>query len=379
MFKKVLIANRGAIATRIIRTLKAMQITSVAVYADCDRDSLHMRDADEAYSLGEGNAAQTYLDVEKLLTIAKDCGAEAIHPGYGFLSENAEFVERCEAARIAFIGPTSEQIQSFGLKHRARELATEAAVPLSPGTGLLSTADDAAAAANEIGYPVMLKTTAGGGGIGMSLCADEAALREAYDGVRRLGANNFADDGVFLEKFIARARHIEVQVLGDGKGRALALGERDCSAQRRNQKVIEECPAPGLTDAVRQQLHQTAESLLASVNYRNAGTVEFIMDADTGEFYFLEVNTRLQVEHGVTEEVFGVDLVECMLQVAADAAPDLDAMRESLTPQGHAIQVRIYAEDPFKQFRPAAGLLSQVHFPEGDGIRIDRRSNPALK
>jgi urea carboxylase len=372
VFNKVLIANRGAIATRIIRTLKRLGIGSVAVYAECDVDSLHVREADEACSLGEGGASATYLDIDQLLAIAADTGAQAIHPGYGFLSENAAFVRRCEAAGIAFIGPTAGQIESFGLKHRARELAVQAGVPLSPGSGLLADLDEARAEALRIGYPVMLKSTAGGGGIGMQLCHNEAQLDGAYVSVKRLGANNFADDSVYLEKFIARARHIEVQVFGDGAGAALALGERDCSSQRRNQKVVEECPAPNLTDTVRAELHATAEALLASVAYRNAGTVEFIFDADSGEFYFLEVNTRLQVEHGVTEEVYGVDLVEWMLRQAAAELPPLETLREQLIPAGHAIQVRIYAEDPYRDFQPCAGLLTQVEFPEGDGIRIDR-------
>jgi urea carboxylase len=371
MFNKVLIANRGAIATRIIRTLKRLGIGSVAVYAECDADSLHVRLADEAYCLGEGGAADTYLNMDRLLAIAARSGAEAIHPGYGFLSENAGFVERCEAAGIAFVGPTAEQMQAFGLKHRARELAQAADVPLLPGSDLLTDLAAAKAEARRIGYPVMLKSTAGGGGIGMQLCHDETELVGAFDSVKRLGANNFADDGVFLEKFIQRARHIEVQVFGDGQGAALALGERDCSSQRRNQKVVEECPAPHLSDAVRAELHATAEQLLASVRYRNAGTVEFIYDADTHAFYFLEVNTRLQVEHGVTEEVYGVDLVEWMLRQAAGEALELDARRAALRPQGHAIQVRVYAEDPYRDFQPCAGLLTEVAFPHGEGIRID--------
>ncbi|MBR9885423.1 MAG: urea carboxylase [Oceanospirillales bacterium] len=371
MFTKVLIANRGAIATRIMRTLKRLGIGSVAVYADCDADSLHVRLADEAYCLGEGGAADTYLNVERLLQIVAESGAQAIHPGYGFLSENASFVGRCEAAGIAFVGPTPEQMQAFGLKHRARELALNAGVPLLPGSDLLTDLDAAKREAARIGYPVMLKSTAGGGGIGMQLCHDEAELVGAFDSVNRLGASNFADDGVFLEKFIKRARHIEVQVFGDGQGRALALGERDCSSQRRNQKVVEECPAPNLSDKVRAELHTTAEKLLSSVSYRNAGTVEFIYDADSGDFYFLEVNTRLQVEHGVTEEVYGVDLVEWMLRQAAGEALALDDKRAALNPGGHAIQVRLYAEDPYKGFQPCAGLLTEVGFPEGEGVRID--------
>ncbi len=372
MLNKILIANRGAIATRIIRTLRQLNLSAVAVYADSDADSLHIRHADEAYCLGEGDAAATYLNSDKILQIARDCGAQAIHPGYGFLSENAEFVERCEAEGIAFIGPTPEQIRAFGLKHRARELAESAHVPLLPGSGVLSDLHSARLEAERIGYPVMLKSSAGGGGIGMQLCHDARELSSAFDSVKRLSANNFADDSVFLEKFITRARHIEVQIFGDGRGQALALGERDCSSQRRNQKVVEECPAPELSDGVRAELHRTAEQLLARVDYRNAGTVEFVLDADTQCFYFLEVNTRLQVEHGVTEEVFGIDLVAWMVGLAAGNGPDLAAERGRLNPQGHAIQVRLYAEDPHRDFQPCAGLLSEVAFPEGPGIRIDR-------
>ncbi|MDQ2076310.1 urea carboxylase [Marinimicrobium sp. ABcell2] len=372
MFTKVLIANRGAIATRIIRTLKKLNVKSVAVYAQADADSLHVRHADEAFCLGEGGATDTYLDKEKIIALARETGAEAIHPGYGFLSENADFVRQCEAAGLVFIGPRPEQMLDFGLKHRARDLARQANVPLLPGTELLKDSAQALQAASDIGYPVMLKTTAGGGGIGMQLCHGEEELNAAFDSVKRMGANNFSDDGVFLEKFIARARHIEVQGFGDGAGKALALGERDCSSQRRNQKVVEECPAPNLPDALRQQMLATAEQLLSQSQYRNAGTVEFIYDQDDQAFYFLEVNTRLQVEHGVTEEVWGVDLVEWMLSQAAGELPDLETLRAQLNPKGHAIQVRLYAEDPARDFQPCAGLLSQVIWPtEAPGVRID--------
>lgn len=372
MFTKVLIANRGAIATRIIRTLKKLNIKSVAVYAESDADSLHVRIADEAFSLGEGAAAQTYLDRKKIISLAQQTGAQAIHPGYGFLSENSSFVAECEAAGLVFIGPTAEQMITFGLKHKARELAQAANVPLCPGTDLLKDLDEAMAAAANIGYPVMLKSTAGGGGIGMQLCNSETELVAAFDSVKRLGKNNFADDGVFLEKFIAAARHIEVQVFGDGKGTAVAIGERDCSSQRRNQKVVEECPAPNLPESQRKAMQQTAEQLLASVNYRNAGTVEFIYDSIDEKFYFLEVNTRLQVEHGVTEEVYGVDLVEWMLRQAAGDLGDIKTLRDQLSPTGHAIQVRVYAEDPALNFQPCAGLLSKVSFPElHSNLRID--------
>lgn len=371
MFTKVLIANRGAIATRIIRTLQRLGIEAVAIYNEADAQSLHVQRADQAISLGSGSAAETYLDMNKVLQAALDSGAQAIHPGYGFLSENTEFVSRCEAQGLVFIGPTTKQMELFGLKHLAREAAESAGVPLVPGSPLLKTLDDAIAWAADVGYPVMLKSTAGGGGIGMQVCADVEVLRWAWDSVKRLGANYFANDGVFLEKFIANARHIEVQIFGDGLGKAIALGERDCSAQRRNQKVIEETPAPNLPESARQNLHATAERLMASVNYRNAGTVEFIYDADSQQFYFLEVNTRLQVEHGVSEEVWGVDLVDWMLQQAAGELADLDTLKATLSPRGHAIQVRVYAEDPAQDFRPSAGLLSLVSWPQAQGLRID--------
>ena len=371
MFTKVLIANRGAIATRIIRTLKQMGCQSVAVYNEADVDSLHVQQADEAYSLGHGRATDTYLNQDKLFEIIKQSGAQAVHPGYGFLSENAAFVKRCEDNGIAFIGPTTEQMESFGLKHTARQLAEDNHIPLLPGTDLLENVEFALEQAEVIGYPVMLKSTAGGGGIGMQLCWDSTELKNSYASVRRMGESNFSNNGVFLEKFIQRARHIEVQVFGDGQGKAIAIGERDCSTQRRNQKVIEEAPAPNLTDAARNDLHQTAVRLVKAVNYRNAGTVEFVYDQESGQFYFLEVNTRLQVEHGVTEEVFGIDLVEWMVKLAAQELGDLDQLGSDLQPSGHAIQARVYAEDPDKDFQPCAGLLSEVFFPVADGLRID--------
>jgi len=373
MFNKVLIANRGAIAVRIIRTLKQLGIQSLAVFAEADADSLHVALADQAYPLGEGAATDTYLNQDKLFAIIEQSGAQAVHPGYGFLSENPDFVKACEARGIAFIGPTPEQMNAFGLKHSARALAEQNQVPLLPGTGLLTDLEEAVQAAEGIGYPVILKSTAGGGGIGMQTCYDEAELRKAYDSVKRLSANNFSNDGLFVEKYIERARHIEVQIFGDGKGKALALGERDCSAQRRNQKVVEECPAPNIPEAVRTELHQTAVRLAEAVRYRNAGTVEFIYDAGESRFYFLEVNTRLQVEHGVTEQVYGVDLVAWMLRLAAGELEPLDKLGENLSPRGHAIQARVYAEDANKNFQPCAGLLSAVDFPEQDGrhLRID--------
>ncbi|MBU2924498.1 urea carboxylase [Colwellia sp. 1_MG-2023] len=374
MFTKVLIANRGAIACRIIRTLSEMGVQSVSIYSLADADSLHVSQADEAYSLGEGGAKQTYLDIEKVIAIAKECGAQAIHPGYGFLSENVEFVRACEENDLVFLGPTPEQMLEFGLKHRAREIAEEANVPLLPGSDLLEDLNDALTCAEKIGYPVMLKSTAGGGGIGMQRCNSAEELSQAYDSVKRLSENNFSNSALFLEKFIVQARHIEVQIFGDGEGYAIALGERDCSAQRRNQKVIEECPAPNLADDVRQQLHSTATRLAASVNYRNAGTVEFVFDQQDQKFYFLEVNTRLQVEHGVTELVYNVDLVNWMVCLAAKELAPLAELEKTLVAKGHAIQVRMYAEDANKSFQPSAGLISHVKWAtevDQGTLRID--------
>tara|TARA_R110002072_G_scaffold2280_1_gene18823 strand:+ start:28737 stop:32369 length:3633 start_codon:yes stop_codon:yes gene_type:complete len=372
MIKRVLIANRGAIAVRICRTLKKLGMTSVAVYADADRNSLHRLSADEAYSLGVGRASETYLNQDKLFEIIDTAHIDAIHPGYGFLSENPEFVERCQQKGIIFIGPTPDQMRDFGLKHAARALAEANDIPLLQGSGLLASLDDALIAANDIGYPIMLKSTAGGGGIGMQVCQSEHELNQAFNSVKRLSANNFSNDGVFVEKYIAQARHIEVQVFGDGKGKAIALGERDCSAQRRHQKVLEETPAPGVPDNVRSRLHETAVRLVEAVNYRNAGTVEFIYDAQTHDFWFLEVNTRLQVEHGVTEQVYGVDLVEWMLKLAEGSLADLSELKVG-APKGWALQARVYAEDPNKQFQPSAGLITHVNFPEANNsqLRID--------
>jgi urea carboxylase len=361
MFSKVLIANRGAIACRIIRTLKTLGVRSLAVYSEADAQARHVREADEAHLLGPAPAAESYLRGDRILQIAKDCGAQAIHPGYGFLSENPAFAEACEAAGIAFIGPAPDQMRAFGLKHRARDLAEVSGVPLLPGSGLLSCVEVALDEAKLIGYPVMLKSTAGGGGIGMRLVANDAELRDAFESVGRLAQANFKDAGLFIEKYVEQARHIEVQVFGDGAGSVIALGERDCSVQRRNQKVIEETPAPGLSEAQRGALHATAVRLAQAVNYRSAGTVEFVYDAASGEFYFLEVNTRLQVEHGVTEQVCGVDLVAWMLQLAAGDLPPLHTLQPM--PRGASIQVRLYAEDPAKNFQPSAGLLTEVVFP----------------
>ncbi|RRV39544.1 urea carboxylase [Stutzerimonas stutzeri] len=373
MFDKLLIANRGAIACRILRTLRNLNVNGVAVYSEADAASLHLQQADEAHSLGEGPATQTYLDAQKILRIARETGANAIHPGYGFLSENAAFAEACEAAGIAFVGPTPEQLRVFGLKHTARALAKQRGVPMLEGTELLDSLADALGAAEQVGYPVMLKSTAGGGGIGMRVCRSAAELTDAFDAVKRLGQNNFSDSGVFIEKYIERARHLEVQVFGDGAGDVIALGVRDCSVQRRNQKVLEETPAPNLPTGMAEALCEAAITLAKAVSYRSAGTVEFVYDAEAQRFYFLEVNTRLQVEHGVTEQVWGVDLVRWMIELAAGDLPPLAELVKGLKPSGHSIQARVYAEDPGRDFQPSPGLLTAASFPAADGkaLRID--------
>lgn len=361
MFRKVLIANRGAIACRIIRTLRKMGVGSVAVYSEADRHSLHVEQADEAVCIGPPPAARSYLSIPQLLAAARATATEAIHPGYGFVSENANFAQACAEHGIIFIGPTPQQMRDFGLKHTARRIAAQNGVPMLPGSGLLHDLDDAFNAASAVGYPVMLKSTAGGGGIGMRLCQTEQDLRDVFETVSRQSQSSFGSGNLYLERFVAAARHIEVQIFGDGKGGVLALGERDCSVQRRNQKVIEETPAPDLPDSVRQSLLESAVRLAKAVQYQSAGTIEFIYDTVRRDFYFLEVNTRLQVEHGVTEEVTGVDLVEWMVKQAAGEMPPLASIK--LQPSGHSIQVRIYAEDPSKNFQPNAGTLTHVAWP----------------
>jgi urea carboxylase len=369
MFKKVLIANRGAIACRIERTLRRMGIGSVAVYSTADRSSLHVLQADEAVLLGEAPAAASYLSFDAIFAAAKQTGAEAIHPGYGFLSENVAFARACAERGIAFIGPEPDHIDAFALKHTARATAESRGVPLLPGTGILSSLEEALPKAEALKYPVMLKSSGGGGGIGMRVCHSAEQLSEAFESVLRLSRASFGDSGIFLEKYVSRARHIEVQIFGDGHGGVLALGERDCSAQRRHQKVLEETPAPGLSDATREKLYASAILLGKAVNYASAGTVEFIYDDETGEFYFLEVNTRLQVEHGVTEEVTGIDLVEWMVLQAAGELPPLDSFQ--IVRQGASIEARIYAEDPANNFQPTPGKLTLVNFPGAEIARVE--------
>jgi urea carboxylase len=365
-FDTLLIANRGEIAVRIIRTARELGLRTVAVYSDADRSAPHVRLADEAIRLGPAPAKESYLDADLVLKAAKDTGAGAIHPGYGFLSEDAAFARRCEDAGIVFVGPTPGQLELFGAKHTARAAAEAAGVQLAPGTGLLADLDEALNQAALIGYPVMLKATGGGGGIGMSACHSAAELTESWERVQRVAAASFSSAGVFLERLVEHARHVEVQVFGDGEGKVVTFGDRDCSLQRRNQKVVEEAPAPGLPSRIRRQLAESARDLCASVGYRSAGTVEFVYDARREEAYFLEVNTRLQVEHPVTEEVYGVDLVAWMLHLARG---ETDVVREPGTPRGHAVEARVYAEDPSREHRPSAGLLTRVEFPHG--VRVD--------
>ncbi|MBW8797708.1 MAG: 5-oxoprolinase/urea amidolyase family protein [Streptomyces sp.] len=365
-FEKLLVANRGEIAVRVLRTARELGLRTVAVYSDADRSAPHVRLADEAVRLGPAPAKESYLDADLVLKAAKDTGAGAIHPGYGFLSEDAAFARRCEEAGIAFVGPTPEQLELFGAKHTARAAAQAAGVPLAPGTGLLADLDEALREASALGYPVMLKATGGGGGIGMSACRSAGDLTDAWDRVQRVAAASFSSAGVFLERLVEHARHVEVQVFGDGAGRVVTFGDRDCSLQRRNQKVVEEAPAPGLPPRVRARLAAAARDLCASVGYRSAGTVEFVYDAAREEAYFLEVNTRLQVEHPVTEEIYGVDLVAWMLRLARG---ETDVVRDPGEPRGHAVEARVYAEDPSRDHRPSAGLLTRVEFPQD--VRVD--------
>jgi len=367
MFQSVLVANRGVIACRIIRTLRKLGVKSVAIYSEADAGSSHIELADEAICVGPAAAAQSYLNVEAILAAARSAKVQALHPGYGFLSENPDFAEACEANGIAFIGPTSAQIRAFGLKNAAREIAVECNAPILPGSGLLADASHTRAEAERIGFPVMLKSAGGGGGIGMRLCQDPESLTEAFESVQRLSETHFKGSGIYLERFVASARHIEVQIFGDGRGQVIALGERDCSVQRRNQKIIEETPAPGLTQRTRQQLADVAIRVMKQVSYRSAGTVEFLYDTALEEFYFLEVNARLQVEHGVTEEVTGIDLVQWMIRLADGSLPPLETLQP--TPEGWSIQARLYAENPLADFQPSSGRIT--HFEPSPNCRLE--------
>lgn len=365
----VLIANRGEIAVRLIRAARALDLRTVAVFSDADRAAPHVRLADTAIRLGPAAPSESYLRVDALLDAARATAAGMIHPGYGFLSEDAEFATAVEQSGLVFVGPTPEQLRVFGVKHTARAAAVAAGVPVFPGSGLLDDVAAALAAASDIGYPVMLKATGGGGGIGMQVCRDAAELRTAYDQVSRLAGRSFAAAGVFVERFVADARHVEVQIFGDGAGRVVSLGDRDCSLQRRNQKVIEEAPAPDLPDELRAQLHSSSRALTAAVSYRSAGTVEFIYDPRRREASFLEVNARLQVEHPVTEAVTGIDLAAWMFRLARGERDLLDGLAPALPTTGHAVEARIYAEDPSREYRPSTGTLTEVTFPTD--VRVD--------
>ena len=368
MFKKILIANRGEIAVRVIRACREAGIRSVAVYSDVDRASLHVRKADEAYPIGPATASESYLNIDKILDVARRSGAEAIHPGYGFLSENARFARACEQAAIKFIGPTAAAMEMMGSKTRARQEMEKAAIPFVPGSSRGLDFAEMHKLAGEIGYPVMLKAAAGGGGKGMRAVHAAAELRSAYDGARSEAKRAFGDDEVYLEKLIVNPRHIEMQVLADEHGHTVYLGERECSVQRRHQKVLEECPSPIVTPEMRKAMGEVAVRVAQTAGYTNAGTVEFLVDQQRN-FYFLEMNTRLQVEHPVTEIVTGLDLVHLQLQIAS--GEPLPFRQDDVTLRGHAIECRVYAEDPDNNFFPSPGTITMLIAPSGPGIRRD--------
>ncbi|MEU7944129.1 biotin carboxylase N-terminal domain-containing protein [Micromonospora taraxaci] len=369
MIESLLVANRGEIARRIIRTAKRLGIRAIAVHSEADADLPFVAEADEAVLIGPANPALSYRNTEAILAAAKATGAQAIHPGYGFLSENAEFARTVEACGLIWVGPDADAITAMGDKINARNLMAAAGVPVAPGTtDPAADLDAAVTAAAEIGYPVMVKAAAGGGGMGMGVAVDEAALRTEYDKVRVFAERMFGDGSVLIERYFPRVRHVEVQILGLADGRVVALGERECSVQRRNQKLVEESPSPAVSPELRSRLLAAAVRAGEAVSYRNAGTVECLLDPASGEFFFLEMNTRLQVEHPVTEYVYGIDLVEEQLRVASGLAPTFDP--DALTPAGHAIEMRINAEDP-KRFFPGPGVIRTWVEPAGDGVRVD--------
>ena len=374
MIESLLVANRGEIARRIIRTAKRLGVRTVAVHSEADAGLPYVAEADEAVLVPPAMPGQTamgsvYRNAEAIILAAKQTGAQAIHPGYGFLSENAEFARAVVAADLTWVGPPAGAIEQLGDKINARNLMAAAGVPVSPGTpSPVTDVDAAVAAAAEIGYPIMVKAAAGGGGMGMAAAYDEAGLRTEYEKIGAFAERMFGDKSVLLERFFPRVRHVEVQILGLADGRVLALGERECSVQRRNQKLAEESPSPAVDDALRARLLEAARHAGEAVGYRNAGTVECLFDPDSGEFYFLEMNTRLQVEHPVTEAVLGIDLVEAQLRVASGLEPGFDP--DALTPTGHAIELRVNAEDP-KRFFPGPGAITTWREPTGEGVRVD--------
>lgn len=366
MFKKVLIANRGEIAVRVIRTCKALGIITVAVHSEADADAPHVKMANEAYLIGGSRVAESYLNIDKILEVARLTKAEAIHPGYGLLSENVEFARRCGKEGLIFIGPSPEVISKMGSKIESRKAMEEAGVPVVPGiTYPLADAEEAVEAADRIGYPVMLKASAGGGGIGMQVVHSGDEIRKAFAGNQKRANDFFGDGTMYVEKFVENPRHIEIQILADGFGNTVYLWERECSIQRRHQKVVEEAPSSFLSETTRSKMGEAAVKAAKSIGYKNAGTIEFLVDEEQN-FYFLEMNTRLQVEHPVTEEITGLDLVEKQLKIAGDEA--LDFSQGEVKREGHAIEVRIYAEDP-KTFFPSPGKITKLELPNGPGIR----------
>ncbi|MEO8201137.1 MAG: acetyl-CoA carboxylase biotin carboxylase subunit [Gemmatimonadota bacterium] len=369
MFNKVLIANRGEIALRIIRACRELGIQTVAVYSEADRESLHVRFADDDVCIGPPPSRQSYLRIPNLIAAAEITGADAIHPGYGFLAENAEFADTCKASNIVFIGPTGDQIRQMGDKATARRLAKEAGVPTVPGSpDTLDDLDQALAIAGEIGYPVIIKATAGGGGKGMRIATDADQFAQVFNLAQNEALAAFGNGAVYVEKYLTRPRHVEIQVMGDLHGRVTHLGERDCSVQRRHQKLIEESPSPALTVDLRRQMGDAAVKLSSAINYSGAGTIEFLLDTD-GSFYFMEMNTRIQVEHPVTEMVTSFDLVKEQIRVASGEPLSFKGDGSHL--RGHAIECRVNAEDPYRNFQPCPGLITAYHPPGGPGVRVD--------
>ncbi len=367
MFKKILIANRGEIALRIIRTCREMGISTVAVYSTADKESLHVRFADEAVCIGKAQSADSYLNVQHIMAAAEITNADAIHPGYGFLAENASFAEICAQYDIKFIGPTPQMINSMGDKITAKETMIKANVPVIPGSeGLLESVDEAKSLANDMGYPVIIKATAGGGGKGMRVIWKESELEHAYNTAKIEAKASFKNDGLYMEKFVEEPRHIEIQVAGDQFGNVCHLSERDCSIQRRHQKLVEESPSPFMTKELRKKMGEAAIKAAKAINYESVGTVEFLVDKHRN-FYFMEMNTRIQVEHGVTEEVISYDLIKEQIKIAAG----IKITGKNYEPKIHAIECRINAEDPYNDFRPCPGKITNLHTPGGHGVRID--------
>ena len=370
MFSRVLVANRGEIAVRINQTLRAMGISPVAVYSDPDAGAPHVNTAEHSVALAGNTAEETYLSIPKMLQAARDCGAGAIHPGYGFLSENPEFARACREAQITFIGPTPENMEVLGDKLRSKDIALSAGVPVVPGSPVCLPGDAAAEEFGEQwGFPLLVKAAAGGGGRGMRLVNRRRELDGDMETASREAQAAFGDGRVFLERYIASPRHVEVQVLADGSGHTIHLGERECSIQRRHQKIIEETPSPALTSELRQRLGDAAIAVARRAGYVNAGTVEFLLDSQSGEFYFLEMNARLQVEHPITEAVLGLDMVEWQVRIAG--GEPLTLQQEDIQPRGHAVECRIYAEDPYRNFVPSTGTLLRWRPPSGPGLRLD--------